>query len=107
VNFFAENSQNLSFTPSHKYTQKQKVKIQISNVIGEYVLQGELTSRTNDIDLSVLPKGIYFLKIINQNSLQTIKLVKQYHSSELRISPSEVQHRTSEVPNEGLFNELC
>lgn len=51
--------------------------ISILNVLGELVYSETLVSSKMDVNLSFLPIGIYFLKIRNGSSQQTIKIIKQ------------------------------
>lgn len=47
--------------------ERQNVKIQVYNFIGECVMQAELSSGTNEIDISSLSKGIYVINLIGIN----------------------------------------
>ena len=51
--------------------------MQIYNVVGECVLQRELSSGTNDIDVSFLLKGIYVIKITDTDLIIMQKLIKE------------------------------
>jgi len=56
--------------------ERQNVKMQIYNVVGECVLQRELSNRTNDIDISSLSKGIYIIKLTGTDWTVQRKLTK-------------------------------
>ena len=56
---------------------RQNMKVQVYNVIGECVLQRELSSSTNDIDISSLSKGIYVIKLTGANWTVQRKLTKE------------------------------
>ncbi len=43
--------------------------IEVYSVLGTVVYHGQMNSSTVDIDLSHLPKGIYFVKLINDNEV--------------------------------------
>ena len=53
--------------------------IEIYNVLGEktYVISNFKQQKSNDIDLSGFPKGIYFVKIYDELNFYTQKIVKQ------------------------------
>ncbi len=59
------------------YTEKQNVKIQIWDVVGECVLQSKLTNSTNEIDISSLSKGIYIIKLTGIDWIVQRKLTKE------------------------------
>lgn len=55
-----------------------KCELKIYNVLGEGIYLSELKHRTaNEIDLSTVPKGIYFVNIYNGDDIYTRKIVKQ------------------------------
>jgi hypothetical protein len=56
--------------------EKQNFKIRILNMIGECVIQKELRSSMNEIDISSLAKGIYIIQLINANRTFKQKLIK-------------------------------
>jgi uncharacterized protein (TIGR02145 family) len=60
-----------------KCLEKNGIKINISNIFGECVLQKELSSGTNDIDISSLAKGIYIIEYTNSNFTIKKKLIKE------------------------------
>lgn len=55
----------------------EKVKISITNSLGQTVLMSENIDLNNDIDLSVLKSGLYYLNASSLNRSQTIKLIKE------------------------------
>jgi uncharacterized protein (TIGR02145 family) len=57
--------------------EKQYLKIQIYNLIGECILQKELNSNTNEIDINSLSKGVYVVKITGDNWSIQRKLIKE------------------------------
>ena len=57
--------------------EKQNLKMLIYNVVGECVLQRELTNGTNDIDVSTFTKGIYIIKITGTDWTVQRKLIKE------------------------------
>ena len=58
-------------------TEKQIIKMQVYNAIGECVIQKELNNYTNQIDVSFLPKGIYVIKLTGVNWTEQHKLTKE------------------------------
>lgn len=57
--------------------ERQNVKMQVYNTIGARVLQSELTSGSNDIDISSLSKGIYVIRLTGENWTEVQKLTKE------------------------------
>lgn len=53
------------------------IKATIIDVTGKSLLNFELNSQNNTIDLSTLTKGIYFCELVSENNRQTIKLIKK------------------------------
>jgi uncharacterized protein (TIGR02145 family) len=58
------------------YTEKQNIKMQIYNVVGECVLKREFSSGTNDIDISSLMTGIYIIQLTGADWTVQRKLIK-------------------------------
>ncbi len=56
---------------------RQNLNLQIYNVVGECVLQRELSSGTNDIDVSYLLKGIYVIKLTGTDWTVQRKFIKE------------------------------
>ncbi|MFA4851475.1 MAG: FISUMP domain-containing protein [Bacteroidales bacterium] len=57
--------------------ERQDLKMQIYNVVGECVLQRALNSGTDDIDVSSLSKGIYVIQITGADWTVQRKLTKE------------------------------
>lgn len=63
------NTLNLSVYPNPAYSQvsidglNQASRFELMSVLGEHVLDGEINEASNTIDVSNLPKGMYFLKV--------------------------------------------
>lgn len=52
------------------------LKVQLFNIVGEIVLEREITSGINKFSVATLPNGVYFYSILtNQNVLETKKIV--------------------------------
>ena len=58
-------------------SEVQNVKMQIFNVIGEFIMKREFNSNMNEINISSLPKGIYIIQIIGDNIAMQSKLIKE------------------------------
>ena len=56
---------------------KQEVNVTIYNILGKSVLKRNINSSKNRIDISLLPKGMYILKITSKTGSITKKLIKQ------------------------------
>jgi len=64
---------NPSTNQLHIINQKPITKIEIYNVTGQL----KLTDNQSVIDISMLPSGVYFIKAFLENSIETIKIIKQ------------------------------
>lgn len=53
--------------------------IEVFNILGEKIadLSGLISSSSNEIDLSSVPDGIYFIRMNDNNSIYTEKLIKR------------------------------
>ncbi|MES2138905.1 MAG: right-handed parallel beta-helix repeat-containing protein [Bacteroidota bacterium] len=75
------NPSNGKFTielSSSGVSNNNKYVIKIYNVLGEQIYLSELKQLTrNEIDLSNVPKGIYFVNVYNEDKIYTSKIVKQ------------------------------
>jgi hypothetical protein len=49
--------------------ERQDLKLQIFNVVGECVMQGELNNIANEIDMSSIKSGIYLIRLISANRI--------------------------------------
>ncbi|OFY82307.1 MAG: hypothetical protein A3F72_21785 [Bacteroidetes bacterium RIFCSPLOWO2_12_FULL_35_15] len=58
-------------------TKAQNFKMQIYNIVGECVLQGELNQVMNEIDVSDLSKGIYVIQLTGTYGIFQQKLIKE------------------------------
>ena len=58
-------------------TETKNAKIHIYNMTGESVLQRELSSGTNEIDISSLTSGIYVVRLTGANGTYQQKLIKE------------------------------
>jgi len=59
------------------FAERYNVNIQIYNIFGELVLQRELKSGSNEIDVNLLSKGIFIIKITGADWTIKRKLVKE------------------------------
>jgi plastocyanin len=57
----------------------QQMNLEIFNILGEkiYGLPGFISQTSNEIDLSSVPDGIYFIRINDRKNIYTEKLIKQ------------------------------
>jgi hypothetical protein len=51
--------------------------ISIADMEGQQLLQQELTGQTTSIDISNIPKGMYFIKVSGNKDLQIRKFIKE------------------------------
>jgi uncharacterized protein (TIGR02145 family) len=59
------------------FTENNDLSLWIYNILGEIVLQKALTPRTNEIDISLLPKGFYTIKASCASLKVVQKLIKE------------------------------
>jgi hypothetical protein len=52
-------------------------QLSIFNVNGEKVIEGQLTDNETQIDISALPRGIYFVRLQNEKMVEVGKMVKE------------------------------
>ncbi|MEI6122045.1 MAG: T9SS type A sorting domain-containing protein [Bacteroidota bacterium] len=57
--------------------QQNQSQIAIYTLQGQLILQTALTNATNEIDISNLSLGVYFLKVVNDNNASVKKFVKE------------------------------
>ncbi|HNW99644.1 MAG TPA: T9SS type A sorting domain-containing protein [Bacteroidales bacterium] len=55
----------------------RETTMQIINMIGECVLQQKLNSEVNEINVSLLAKGMYIIKLNGKNYTEQKKLTKE------------------------------
>jgi uncharacterized protein (TIGR02145 family) len=60
------------YCPSRKH-----LKIQVYNIIGEKIIQSELTGGNIEIDISSLSKGIYLIRLVGNDWTGQKKLIKE------------------------------
>ncbi|MEI7981710.1 MAG: T9SS type A sorting domain-containing protein [Bacteroidota bacterium] len=58
-----------------KFTIENKGDLYIYNLTGQQIHSQKLTLKRTEIDLSIQPKGVYFLKISDQDKIYTQKIV--------------------------------
>ena len=54
-----------------------KGHLSILDLSGQQLLQQEITEPTTTIDISILPSGVYLVKVFGENGVQVGKFVKQ------------------------------
>jgi hypothetical protein len=59
-----------------EYSGNEDLKVAVCSVVGDVVLQKVLSDKSNTIDLSSLPKGIYLIKYTNGLGASCQKLIK-------------------------------
>jgi hypothetical protein len=52
-------------------------KVVVYNVLGQQVNVVEANSTDTQIDLSALTQGTYFVQITSQDTIETVKVIKQ------------------------------
>jgi len=81
---FEENNQSITIYPNPakekiyvNYANKQNLKLQVFNTVGQCVLHYELNNTTKTIVINSLTKGIYILKFTSPNGTLEKKLIKE------------------------------
>jgi uncharacterized Zn ribbon protein len=72
---------SLSVFPNHSSAQiniviPTKGRFSILNLSGQQLLQQTITEPTTTIDISILPNGVYLVKVAGENGVQVVKFVK-------------------------------
>ena len=81
--FFNKSNLTIRIFPNPVINELTIYNIDKNSLISIYDLNGQLLiikiakSITEKIDVSSLASGIYFIKIINENTINTSKLIKQ------------------------------
>jgi len=57
--------------------EKQNLKMQVYNSVGQCVLQKELSNKSNTVDISSLTRGIYIIKLITPDGTYIKKIIKE------------------------------
>ena len=70
------NPTNGKFTIEIKNAEIKNLKLEITNLLGEIILQSTITNRQSTIDLTNQPAGIYFVRIIGGTQSMNQKMVK-------------------------------
>ena len=52
-------------------------QLSIFNVSGEKVLERQLTDTETQLDISALPRGVYFVRVQDEKMIEVMKLIKQ------------------------------
>ena len=52
-------------------------QLSIFNVNGEKVMEKQLTNNETQIDISALPRGVYFVRVQNEKMVEVAKMVKE------------------------------
>lgn len=65
------------FTITAIETGKIYLQLKIVNILGEIVYQSLIEDQKSEINISDLPKGVYFVKMISANQILTKKIIKE------------------------------
>lgn len=71
------NPVNKEFTLSVTETGTINRELKIVNVLGEVVYQSIVENPKSEVNISELPKGVYFVKLISANQILTKKFIKE------------------------------
>jgi hypothetical protein len=52
-------------------------QLSIFNVSGEKVMERQLTNTETQLDISALPRGVYFVRVQDERFIETVKMIKQ------------------------------
>ena len=55
----------------------KNINLSIFNVNGEKVIELQLTYNETQLDISTLPRGVYFVRVQDENSVEVARLIKQ------------------------------
>jgi len=59
------------------FGKQQKISLLLTDVNGKAILNQRLTGLRNQLDISALGKGVYFLKLEGEGFLKIEKIIKQ------------------------------
>jgi CubicO group peptidase (beta-lactamase class C family) len=59
------------------FTKAGNTQLSIFNISGEKVMERQLTDNETQIDISALPRGVYFVKLQNEKMVEVGKMVKE------------------------------
>ena len=71
------NPSSTTITISTPTTPDNNTFLTIYNINGQQLLKRQITEQETVLDVSGLPKGIYFVRVTNDRTVQVGKLVKQ------------------------------
>lgn len=71
------NPVNNEFTIAVTETGKIYLQLKIINLLGEMVYQSLIEDQKSGINISDLPKGVYFVKLISNKQILTKKIIKE------------------------------
>ncbi len=57
--------------------EKQNIKMEVNNLIGECIVQKKLNNNKNEMDFSILPTGMYIIKITGADWSVQKKIIKE------------------------------
>ena len=49
----------------------------ILSLSGQEFMKKNITERSTNVDISVLPSGIYFVKVVLEETVQIVKIIKE------------------------------
>lgn len=76
VSIFPNPSSNY-FTLSSNYTSNDKATLKVTDVNGRLLLQTNITSSSQRVDISQLQPGTYIVVVTSNNMVKNLKLIKQ------------------------------
>ncbi|MEZ5197728.1 MAG: T9SS type A sorting domain-containing protein [Bacteroidales bacterium] len=56
---------------------KSNAELSIFNLNGKKVFEKQIRNKETQIDISSLPRGVYFVRLQNQNTVEVMKMVKE------------------------------
>ncbi len=71
------NPSNGKFIIEVKNTETKNLKLEITNLLGAIIYQSEIHNSKSNFDLSIQPKGIYFVRIIGGTQSLNQKIMKE------------------------------
>ena len=71
------NPVDSDFTVTLKKTSTRNSELEIYNILGEKVYKSRIQNQKSEINISDLPGGIYFVKLISEKQIFTKKIIKE------------------------------
>jgi hypothetical protein len=78
INIYPNPTSNIINIEASTSSATDKLKIEISNVIGQVLISENQTNQRSSFNIQNFPSGLYFIKLISEdNVIETRKIIKE------------------------------